>query len=97
MEQLNRRIRAWLWPPDLPAVLWRRNLLIVARFVYALVRELASGELSLRDEFSVYHHARDCAVVGVELLDSEGPRLPPASGTSATERPRTPWPTQRGT
>ncbi len=54
MEQLNRRIRAWLWPTDLPAVLWRRNLLIVARFVYALVRELASGELSLRAMSLVY-------------------------------------------
>ena len=54
MEQLNRRIRAWLWPPDLPAVLWRRNLLIVARFVYALIRELASGELSLRAMSLVY-------------------------------------------
>ena len=54
MEQLNRRIRAWLWPPDLPAVLWRRNLLIVAHFVYALVRELASGELSLRAMSLVY-------------------------------------------
>ncbi len=54
MEQLNRCIRAWLWPPDLPAVLWRRNLLIVARFVYALARELASGELSLRAMSLVY-------------------------------------------
>ena len=54
MEQLNRRIRAWLWPTDLPAVRWRRNLLIVARFVYALVRELASGELSLRAMSLVY-------------------------------------------
>jgi len=54
VEQFNRRIRAWLWPPDLPAVLWRRNLLIVARFVYALARELASGELSLRAMSLVY-------------------------------------------
>jgi membrane protein len=54
MEQLNRRIRAWLWPPELPARAWRQALLIVARFAYALTRELASGELSLRAMSLVY-------------------------------------------
>jgi len=54
MDQLNRRIRTWLWPPDPPAQPWRRTLLIVARFAYALARELASGELTLRAMSLVY-------------------------------------------
>jgi len=54
MEKLNRRIRAWLWPPELPSRAWRRALLIVARFAYALARELSSGELSLRAMSLVY-------------------------------------------
>ncbi len=54
MEQLNRRIQSWLWPSELPAGAWRRALLIVARFAYALARELASGQLSLRAMSLVY-------------------------------------------
>ena len=54
MERFNRRIRAWLWPPELPAGTWQRNLLTVARFGYALVREASSGELSPRTMSLVY-------------------------------------------
>ena len=54
MERWNQRIQAWLWQRDLPSGTPQRALLTVSRFVYALARELSSGELSLRAMSLVY-------------------------------------------
>ena len=54
MERWNRRIQAWLWDGDLPSGTPQRALLTVSRFIYALGRELSSGELSLRAMSLVY-------------------------------------------
>lgn len=54
MEQLNRKIQAWLWSSELPGNPVHRLLVNVARYTVALFRELASGELSLRAMSLVY-------------------------------------------
>ncbi len=54
MERWNRRIQAWLWQRNLPSGTPQRALLTVSRYAYALVRELSSGELSLRAMSLVY-------------------------------------------
>ncbi len=54
MEQLNRQIQAWLWPDELPDGPAHRLLVNVARYTVALLREFASGELSLRAMSLVY-------------------------------------------
>ena len=54
MEQLNRQINAWLWPDELPESPAIRFLVSVARYTVALLREFASGELSLRAMSLVY-------------------------------------------
>jgi len=54
VENLNKRIQRWLWPPVVPASFPQRTLLTLAQFAYALARELASGELKLRAMSLVY-------------------------------------------
>lgn len=54
MESLNRRIQQWLWPPTLPHSPLELTLLKVSRFGYALVRDLSSGDLTLRAMSLVY-------------------------------------------
>jgi membrane protein len=54
LEQLNRQINAWLWPDELPDGTAHRLLVNVARYTVALLREFASGELSLRAMSLVY-------------------------------------------
>lgn len=54
MEHLNARIQHWLWPAEPPDSKAERALLVLARFAYALGREMASGELSLRAMSLVY-------------------------------------------
>lgn len=48
MGSLEQRIEAWLWPGHEPDTRARRLLLVVARYVYAIARDLARGDLSLR-------------------------------------------------
>lgn len=54
MERWTQRIQVWLWHRDVPSGTAQRILLTVSRFVYALGRELSSGELSLRAMSLVY-------------------------------------------
>jgi len=54
MEQIRLRIQAWLWPKELPTSPYMRALIVVARYVFALLREISSGELSLRAMGLVY-------------------------------------------
>lgn len=54
MERLNNRLKAWLWDSPVPGSFLPRAGLIVARYVYALLREFASGELTLRAMSLVY-------------------------------------------
>ena len=54
MEQIAQRLQAWLWPKQMPATPIRRAPIIVARYGFALLRELSSGELSLRAMGLVY-------------------------------------------
>jgi membrane protein len=54
IETLIESIRARLWPTQLPASKVSRGLLVVARFVFALGRDLLSGELNLRAMSLVY-------------------------------------------
>jgi membrane protein len=54
MEQITQRIQAWLWPKTMPEARAQRAVLIVARYVYALLRELASSDLRLRATGLVY-------------------------------------------
>ncbi len=54
MEQITQRVQAWLWPTEMPATPIRRLPIIGARYVFALLRELSSGELSLRAMGLVY-------------------------------------------
>jgi membrane protein len=53
IERLHRRVRALLWPERPPSG-WRRGIVVVARYVYALARDYATGELSLRAMSLVY-------------------------------------------
>jgi membrane protein len=54
MATLDSFIRSRLWPDDGPRSRWGRGALIVARYVYALSRELGAGEISLRAVGLVY-------------------------------------------
>ncbi|HJP35405.1 MAG TPA: YhjD/YihY/BrkB family envelope integrity protein, partial [Gammaproteobacteria bacterium] len=54
MERLNRQIQNWLWQREMPAGAPQRVLLTISRYTYALLRELSSGELSLRAMSLVY-------------------------------------------
>jgi len=54
MDSLNRRIQQWLWPSRLPESPVERVALKTARFVYAIVRDMASGDLRLRAMSLVY-------------------------------------------
>jgi membrane protein len=54
MEKLLQRLQAWLWPKQMPATPIRRLPIVVARYGFALLRELSSGELSLRAMGLVY-------------------------------------------
>lgn len=54
MEPLLRYADRCLWPESEPSAAWRRWLLTAGRYLYALARELASGELSLRAMSLVY-------------------------------------------
>jgi membrane protein len=53
MEFITRPIEKRLWPRDKPTT-DASHLLVVARFAYALVRDLAHGDLSLRAMSLVY-------------------------------------------
>lgn len=48
MDSLQQRIEALLWPEQPPSGRAGRALLVAARYAYALSRDLAAGELSLR-------------------------------------------------
>jgi membrane protein len=54
MEQLEKRLLALLWPAEMPANPGHRALLIVGRYTMALLRDFASGALSLRATGLVY-------------------------------------------
>ena len=54
MENLNKRLQSWLWSPAPPESQAQRILRVIARFSYALAREMASGDLSLRAMSLVY-------------------------------------------
>jgi len=54
MDKFDQRIHAWLWRREPPAEMPRRVLLTVGRYAFALLRELVSGELSLRAMGLVY-------------------------------------------
>lgn len=54
MERWIRHLQVWLWHRDVPSGTLRKSLLTVSRFLYALARELSSGELSLRAMSLVY-------------------------------------------
>jgi membrane protein len=47
-------LKSALWPPNPPAQPWQRALLVPARLLYALVRDLAVGEINLRAMSLVY-------------------------------------------
>jgi membrane protein len=54
MDTLHRRIQRFLWPGQLPETPLHYRLLLLARYVYALLRDLAEGELRLRAMSLVY-------------------------------------------
>ena len=54
MDVLEQKLQALLWPKTEPELLPYRALLVAARYVYALLRELGNGELSLRAMSLVY-------------------------------------------
>ncbi len=54
MDVLEQKLQALLWPKTGPELLPYRALLVAARYVYALLRELGNGELSLRAMSLVY-------------------------------------------
>ena len=54
MEPLLRIAVKHLWPDQEPAGPWRRRLLVVGRYAFALLRDLATGEISLRAMSLVY-------------------------------------------
>jgi membrane protein len=54
MEPLFQYVQDRLWPHRLPTHTLARRALVAARYVYALVRDLATGELSLRAMSLVY-------------------------------------------
>jgi membrane protein len=54
MGGLRQRIYGWLWDRETPTDALQRSLLVVARYSYALLRELSTGELSMRAMSLVY-------------------------------------------
>lgn len=54
MDWLDQKLRALLWPETTPAQPLRNALLITGRYIYALLRDFAEGELSLRAMSLVY-------------------------------------------
>ena len=54
MEFVTRRIERWLWPSRSRATAPAPPWLVAARFAYALLRDLAHGDLSLRAMSLVY-------------------------------------------
>ena len=54
MKHVERRLNEWLWSRVMPASPTARALRGSARFAYALLRDLAAGELSLRAMSLVY-------------------------------------------
>ena len=54
MEQLHRYLLGLLWPATFPDSALKARLLVVSRYLYALLRDLADGELSLRAMSLVY-------------------------------------------
>jgi len=54
MESLARRVQALLWPEQLPSSPALAIVLRLARYAYALARDLAAGEISLRAMSLVY-------------------------------------------
>lgn len=54
IENLSERLRARLWPAVQPTNRLVRVVLVIARFIFALARDLLSGELSLRAMSLVY-------------------------------------------
>ena len=54
MEGLHRRLQTFLWPEEPPATALGARGLAVGRYVFALLRDLGEGELSLRAMSLVY-------------------------------------------
>ena len=54
MENLNKYLQQKLWPDELPDSRAELGLLQVSRFAYALLRDLSSGDLTLRAMSLVY-------------------------------------------
>jgi membrane protein len=54
MDAIARHIELLLWPEAAPPTKWHERLLAIARYVYALLRDFAQGELSLRAMSLVY-------------------------------------------
>lgn len=54
MESVMTLVKRHLWPETLPARPLGRGLIVVARHVYALLRDLATGEINLRAMSLVY-------------------------------------------
>ena len=54
MEPLLRFAARCLWPDEEPASPWLRRVLVAGRYLFALVRDLATGEISLRAMSLVY-------------------------------------------
>lgn len=54
MDKLHQLIQQWLWPKALPASKLAAAPIVVARYAYALARELMAGDLNLRAMSLVY-------------------------------------------
>ncbi len=54
MNAIRKRLLRYLWPDTEPKPGLRRGLIVTARFVYALTRDLATGEINLRAMSLVY-------------------------------------------
>jgi membrane protein len=54
MDAIARRIELLLWPDVAPTTKWQERLLTLARYIFALLRDFAQGELSLRAMSLVY-------------------------------------------
>ena len=55
VTDLQERSSSWLWTPDLASLpAWQRPVIVALRIVYAVVRDLRDGQLSLRAMSLVY-------------------------------------------
>jgi membrane protein len=54
LENLLKYVRRWLWPADEPSSLFLKPILVVARYLFALIRDLSTGEINLRAMSLVY-------------------------------------------